>query len=54
MTNTKALVVGVSNYYDPAIPNLPFCKNDVSEVRKALRFGLKIGNEDIITPWRIG
>lgn len=49
MPKTKALVVGVSNYYEPSIDNLPFCKNDVAEVRRALVHGLNIENEDIIS-----
>lgn len=49
MSKTKALVVGVSNYYDSSIPNLPFCKNDVSEVREAMVYGLNVANEDVIS-----
>ncbi|MGO4498608.1 caspase domain-containing protein [Paenibacillus sp. 2RAB27] len=49
MSKTLALVVGVSNYYDSQTPNLPFCMNDVVEVRESLVNGLNIANEDIIS-----
>lgn len=49
MQKTKALVVGVSQYFDPQTPDLPFCKYDISLIRDALYHGLKLDYEDIIT-----
>ncbi len=49
MSNMKALVVGVSNYYMSGAPNLPFCRNDVIEMTEALHFGLKLDFDDIFT-----
>ncbi|MED1421269.1 caspase family protein [Bacillus smithii] len=49
MSNTKALVVGVSNYYIAGAGNLPFVKNDVIEMEEALCSGLKLNTDDIIT-----
>lgn len=49
MSNIKALVVGVSNYYIAGAVNLPFVKNDVIEVEEALYSGLKLDADDIIT-----
>lgn len=49
LPKTYALVIGVSNYNDPRTPNLSFCRNDVSEVREALVYGLSIAIEDIVS-----
>lgn len=49
MSNTKALVVGVSNYYIAGAGNLPFVKNDVIEMEESLCSGLKLNTDDIIT-----
>lgn len=54
MSNIKALVIGVSNYYISGASNLPFCKNDVAEMTKALHSGLKLDDDDIFTLGKSG
>lgn len=54
MSNIKALVVGVSNYYISGAGNLPFCRNDVIEMEEALYFGLKLENDDVISLGKLG
>ncbi|WP_244918709.1 caspase family protein [Paenibacillus dendritiformis] len=54
MSNIKALVVGVSNYYISGAGNLPFCSNDVIEMEEALFSGLKLGRDDIISLGKLG
>jgi len=54
MSNIKALVVGVSNYYISGAPNLPFCMNDVNAMKKALHNGLKLERNDVITCGSLG
>nr|WP_275298481.1 caspase family protein [Clostridium sp. YIM B02555] len=49
MSNVKALVVGVSNYYIPGAGNLPFCMNDVIVMEKSLHNGLKLRKSDIVS-----
>lgn len=49
MSNVKALVVGVSNYYISGAGNLPFCMNDVVIMEKSLCDGLKLRKSDIIS-----
>ncbi|WP_103108445.1 caspase family protein [Brevibacillus reuszeri] len=53
MSNVKALVVGVSNYYIGAT-NLPFCMNDVVEMKQALQSGMKLENDDIFILGELG
>jgi hypothetical protein len=48
MKKTRALIVGVSKYFDPDTPDLNFCRNDVFEIRDALHTGLKLDNKDIV------
>lgn len=54
MSHIKALVVGVSNYYISGASNLPFCRNDVIEMTKALHSGLKLDYDDIFTLGKSG
>ncbi|WP_294352196.1 caspase family protein [uncultured Clostridium sp.] len=50
----KALVTGVSLYSIKKDIDLPFCKNDVVEVEKALNLGLKVEKECIYTLGKTG
>ncbi|MCR5636996.1 MAG: caspase family protein [Clostridiales bacterium] len=43
----KALLVGVSEYNINGYTNLPYCKNDILELRKSLISGLKISPDNI-------
>lgn len=54
MSNVKALVIGVSNYYISNAENLPFCINDVVAMEKALHNGLKLRKNNIITCGNFG
>lgn len=49
MSKTKALVVGVSNYYIEGAKDLYFCKNDILAIKGALINGLKLSKHDIFT-----
>ncbi|MBM7854184.1 hypothetical protein JOC37_000556 [Desulfohalotomaculum tongense] len=49
MADIRGFVVGVSNYTNIKVNNLPFCRNDISAVKKALVSGLKMKTENIIT-----
>jgi hypothetical protein len=49
MGNTKALIVGVSQYLIPEVNNLPFCKNDINAIRTAFIHGLTVAPENITT-----
>lgn len=49
MSKVKALLVGVSEYRSRLnLNNLPFCKNDVIAMKKALMTGLAVNEKDII------
>lgn len=50
----KALVVGVSIYFEEEIDNLYFCKNDIIAIEEALSFGLNIESENIYTVGKSG
>lgn len=54
MSNIKALVVGVSNYYISGVANLSFCTNDVIAMQNALINGLKLEKNDVITCGSLG
>ncbi|MED0658223.1 caspase family protein [Anoxybacillus ayderensis] len=54
MANVKALIVGVSNYYFDGGTDLPFCMNDVAEMKEALHLGLKVDNRDMIILGELG
>ncbi len=45
---TRAVVVGVSNYRLEGFNELPYCRNDITEIRCALVQGLNILASDII------
>jgi len=47
MENIKALLIGVSNYNSNIANDLPFCKNDLYLIDKALKTGLCINPSDI-------
>ena len=50
MGDLRGFVVGVSNYATTMrAMDLPFCKNDIAAVKKALVSGLKMKKENIIT-----
>lgn len=50
----KAFIVGVSEYYLKGAANLPFCKNDIDEIEKALNLGMNIESKDINTIGKSG
>ncbi|WP_075981296.1 caspase family protein [Bacillus massilinigeriensis] len=54
MSNVKALIVGVSNYYLSGANDLPFCMNDITIMENALLNGLKLDYSDIITCGNLG
>jgi hypothetical protein len=54
MKSIKSLLVGVSNYSLEGANNLPFCKNDIIAMEEALRNGLKVSRNDIITCGNFG
>lgn len=45
----KALIIGVSKYFEEKVNDLYFCKNDIIAVEKALSLGLNIESENIYT-----
>ena len=47
MGETKAFLVGVSDYSEIEEKNLPFCKNDIEAVETALIEGLKVKRKNI-------
>lgn len=47
-TNIKAVLVGVSKYYIGSAENLPFCKNDLFEIKNSLMNGLKVDDNNIM------
>lgn len=49
MSNIKAMVVGVSNYFHKGASDLLFCKNDIAAIEKAFIQGLNVMPKDIIT-----
>ena len=49
MSKTKAMVVGVSNYFHNDANDLLFCKNDSAAIEKAFMQGLNVMPKDIIT-----
>ena len=49
MSKTKAMVVGVSNYFHNDANDLLFCKNDIAAIEKAFMQGLNVMPKDIIT-----
>lgn len=49
MGQIKALLVGINDYRDnPPCNDLPWCYNDVQAISKALAYGLRAQNNDII------
>lgn len=50
----KALVVGVSKYFEEKVNNLYFCKNDIIAIEEALSLGLNIESENIYTVGKSG
>ncbi|MGG4392113.1 caspase family protein [Priestia megaterium] len=54
MSNLKALIVGVSNYYLKGAADLPFCKNDLNIMEESLHLGLNLKKEDIISCGKSG
>ena len=47
MSTIKAFLVGVSNYTVPGLHDLPFCRDDIALVRRALLDGADIDPSDI-------
>lgn len=50
----KALVVGVSKYFEERVSDLYFCKNDIIAIERALSLGLNIESENIYTVGKTG
>ncbi len=49
MSKVKALLMGVSEYRShPNLNDLPFCKNDVIAMKRALMTGLAVNEKDIV------
>ena len=49
MARIKAIIVGVSYYFDKKVSDLPFCRNDISAMRKAFVQGLGVLPANIIS-----
>ncbi len=50
----KALVVGVSKYFEEKVSDLYFCKNDIIAIERALSLGMNIEGENIYTVGKTG
>ena len=48
MGTTKALIVGVSEYFIDGADNLFFCKNDIIAMQDAFIYGLEVAEKDMI------
>lgn len=48
MGTTKALIVGVSEYFIDGADNLFFCKNDIIAMQDAFIYGLEVAEKDMM------